>query len=182
MDQVDGGAQGLLGRVIKDAVLAHVRDGVLAALAHHVIHVQVVLAIGEVAQSHVGAGAVAGEGDRRAKGHGTAAKRVLANLHAGVVVCVHAHAFEVLLRRADANDLGDRDGCALLGDHAQERGGGGCGCVGAARGDHDGDRGARTHHDAGVRDLALVGVDGHHDGLGALLARVNLHVAGVGGL
>jgi hypothetical protein len=125
VDKVDGGAQGLLGSVVKDAVLAHVGDGVLAALAHHVVHVQVVLAVGEVAQPNVGAGAVAGEGDRRAKGHGAAAQRVLANLHAGVVVCVHAHALEVLLRGTNAHDLGDRDVCALLGNHAQERGRGG---------------------------------------------------------
>ena len=182
VDKVDGGAQGLLGGVVQDAVLAHVGDGVLAALAHHVVHVQAILAVREVAQPNVGAGTVAGERDRRAKGHGAAAQRVLANLNAGVVVRVHAHALEVLLRGTNAHDLGDCDMCALLGNHAQERGRGGGSGACAARGNHDGDRGTRTYHDAGVCDLALVGVDGHHDGLLAHGVRGDLHVAGVGGL
>ena len=73
VDEVDGGAQGLAGGVVKGAGLADLGAGVAAALAHDVVDVQDVLAAGVVAAGEVGAGAVAGKVDGAAQGEGASA-------------------------------------------------------------------------------------------------------------
>ncbi len=199
--EVDGGAQGLLGRVVEGAGLADLGAGVLAAHAHHVVDVEHLGAAGVVAAAEVDAGAGAGEVAGEAHGHGAAAERVLAHLDAGVLVGADAHALEMLLGIAHAQDLDDGDLRAGLGHDAQERRGGCGGVAGGpvdlgriyALGDrcallaavdrHDDRRGrALADHDAGVGHGARVGVDVHHDGLLAHGVARDLDVAGIGGL
>ena len=179
MDEVDRGAEALLGRPVEHTGLADLGAGVAAALADDVVDVERLVTGGEVARVEVDSGTPSGEVRGKADGDRATAEGVLAHVDAGVVVGVDADALQVLLGVGRSDDLDDRDVRAGLGNHTQEGGRGRWLVARPGDGDDDGGRRALADHDAGVDDLALVGVDRDHDGLLAHGVRGNLHVAGV---